>query len=240
MVDFLLDENAEIDYFSSKNETPLGLAFKGKHLETVKTLLKRGANTSIKNSQGQTYLISAVLTGKIELVKLFLNHSARNSNNFSVINSADFLGNTPLMISAAHGYLGIVKLLLELGAKVEKRNRWKESALMLASSKGFHEIVLKLLEHGGNFRGGDVNEKTALLRAAQNGHLFVVKILLSKGADIHVNSFDLRGEGGTALIQAARNGHDKVLQELWEQLKKEGEVKTLIEHLNGKWEIING
>ncbi len=28
--------------------------------------------------------------------------------------------------------------------------------------------------------------------------------------------------------------------ELWEQLKKEGEVKTLIEHLNGKWEIING
>jgi len=85
---------------------------------------------------------------------------------------------------------------------------------MLASSKGFHEIVLKLLEHGGNFRGGDVNEKTALLRAAQNGHLFVVKILLSRGANLQVNSFDLRGEGGTALIQAARNGHDKVLQEL--------------------------
>ena len=31
---------------------------------------------------------------------------------------------------------------------------------------------------------------------------------------MHFNSFDLGGEGGTALIQAARNGHNDVLQKL--------------------------
>ncbi len=214
MVDFLLKENAEIDYISSKNETALELAFKGKHTQTAKLLLSRGANTSLKNSQGQTSLMNAVLTGKIGLVKLLLNDSKKFPIDLPQINSVDFFGNTPLMTSATHGYLDIVNLLLGLGANIETRNRWKESALMLASSKGFHEIVIKLLEHGANYRGGDVNEKTALLRASQNGHLFVVKTLLSNGANIHINSFDLRGEGGTALIQAARNGHYKVLQEL--------------------------
>ena len=51
--------------------------------------------------------MSAVLTGKVELVKLLLNHPTKKSSNFSELNSTDFLGNTPLMISAAHGYSAV-------------------------------------------------------------------------------------------------------------------------------------
>ncbi|HBL56158.1 MAG TPA: hypothetical protein DDZ36_09885 [Deltaproteobacteria bacterium] len=126
--------------------------------------------------------------------------------------------------------MDIVKLLLELGAKVESRNRWKETALLLAASKGFREIVLLLIQSGADFSAEDVNEKTALLRAAQNGHLFVVETLLAQGANLHVNTFDLNGKGGTALIQAARNGHREVLPALLNAGAKIDESEMMFHH----------
>jgi ankyrin repeat protein len=213
MVVFLLEESAEIDYLSPHNETPLNLASQGKHWETAKILLEKGANSALQNAQGQTSLMSAVLTGEAKMVNLLINSTKTGSLN-SELENADFLVNTPLMTAAVHGYLDIVKILLDNGAKVESRNRWKESALILAASKGFREIVRLLIQYGADLHSEDITEKTALLRAAQTGHLLVVEMLLAQGANLHINAIDLGGEGGTALIQAARNGHNDVLQTL--------------------------
>jgi ankyrin repeat protein len=229
MVVFLLEENAEIDKLSAQDETPLSLAIQGKHWETARILLEHGADPALKNSQGQTPLMSAVMTGEEKLVNLMLHHPTYGRQN-SELNTTDFIGNTPLMISAAHGFLEIVKLLLELGAKVENRNRWQESALILAASKGFREIVNLLIQYGADFHAEDVNEKTALLRAAQNGHLFVVELLLSQGANLHVNAFDMSGEGGTPLIQAARYGHSEVLLALMRAGAVIDEVELMFHH----------
>ncbi len=229
MVLFLLAENAEIDHLSSQKETPLALALQGKHFDTVSILLEHGADPTIKNSQGQTPLMIAVMTGELKLVKLLIHHPTYIRQN-AEMNTTDFIGNTPLMISAVHGYLDIVKQLLKLGARVDNRNRWKESALILAASRGFREIVELLIEYGADFRSEDVNEKTALMRAAQNGQLFVVELLLSMGANLHLNAFDMSGEGGTPLIQTARNGHDEVLISLLRSDAEIDDVELMFNH----------
>ena len=213
MVNFLLNEKADIDYISVKSETALALAIQEKHIETARILLEHGANTAVQNAKGQTPLMSAVLTGEAEIVKLIFQHQKQESLT-AELDTADFIGNTSLMVSADKGFLDITKFLLERGAKVESINRWNETALMFASSKGFREIVSLLLKHGADIDARDISEKTALLRAAQNGHLLTVEMLLLIGANMHFNAFDLGGEGGTALIQAARNGHNDVLQKL--------------------------
>ena len=213
MVVFLLEEGAQINHLSPQNETPLNLACQGKHWETAKILLGLGADLTLQNAQGQTALMSAVLTGEAKMVRLLLRHPKFGLQT-SELETADFLGNTPLMTSAAHGNLDITKILLDLGANVQSRNRWKETALMLAASKGFREIVRLLIQYGADLHAEDITEKTALLRAAQTGQLFVVEMLLTQGANLHLNAIDLSGEGGTAFIQAARNGHDDILQTL--------------------------
>ena len=213
MVVFLLDEGAQINYLTLQNETPLDLACQGKQWDTAKILLERGADPTLQNAQGQTPLMSAVLTGEVKMVRLLLHHPTFGLQT-SELETADFLGNTPLMTSAAHGNLDIAKILLDLGANVQSRNRWKETALMLAASKGFREIVRLLIQYGADLHAEDITEKTALLRAAQTGQLLVVEMLLAQGANLHLNAIDLSGEGGTAFIQAARNGHDDILQTL--------------------------
>ena len=113
--------------------------------------------------------MSAVLTGEVKMVRLLLHHPTFGLQT-SELETADFLGNTPLMTSAAHGNFNITKILLDLGANVQSRNRWKETALMLAASKGFREVVRLLIQYGADLHAEDITEKTALLRAAQTGH----------------------------------------------------------------------
>jgi len=55
-------------------------------------------------------------------------------------------------------------------------------------------------------------------------------MLLAKGANLHVNTFDLSGKGGTALIQAARNGHTKVLPALLNAGAKIDETEMMFHH----------
>ena len=181
MVNFLINEKADIDYISAKSETALTLAIQEQQIETVRILLEHGANTSVQNSKEQTPLMIAVLTGETKIVKLIFQHQNKNSTSVK-IDTTDFIGNTPLMISAEKGFLEIATLLIENGANVESINRWNETALMFASSKGFREIVSLLLEHGAEIDARDISEKTALLRASQNGHLLTVEMLLLKGA----------------------------------------------------------
>src|SRR6266700_5890531 len=56
------------------------------------------------------------------------------------VDSSDDKGFTPLMWAAVSGHAGIVKLLLEKGARVNARNKNGETALSLVSYKGNEDI----------------------------------------------------------------------------------------------------
>jgi uncharacterized protein len=111
--------------------------------------------------------------------------------------TTDGRGDHALMIAARDGYVEGAKVLLEAGAKINRRNKWGDSAIMVAALAG-HEKMVRFLRG----KGADINHSgwTALHYAAINGHDGVVKYLLDQGAD----PLAAGANGVTALMMAAR------------------------------------
>ena len=88
--------------------------------------------------------------------------------------------------------------LVDEGADLNRRNRWRESALMLACSYDQLNIVDFLTSHGADVNAENIWGETSLMYAAERGHFRIVKLLLGRGS--RVNQTDQKGE--TALMHA--------------------------------------
>ena len=138
---------------------------------------------------------------------------------------------TALMEAASHGHRGVVRVLLDHGAKVNARRggfpfvttelgaRFPqgETALMAACSYGDPETVRLLLSAGARVNYERSPDRwTALMAAAYGGHPRVVSMLLAKGASANV--VDEWGYSPTAL--AVINGQAAIIR----MLKARGDV----------------
>jgi hypothetical protein len=142
------------------------------------------------------------------------------------VNKKDKEGNTPLILAARNGDLGIVQTLVKKGADLKAVNKDGYNALLALSNYSMPgapvkekngqtsdpigittEEHLKTAEYLIN-EGAEVNAKTndgstALMLAARLNKRDLVVLLLSRGAD--VNSVNQQGQ--TALIAATVKGH---------------------------------
>ncbi|NJD55102.1 MAG: ankyrin repeat domain-containing protein [Nitrospirae bacterium] len=62
------------------------------------------------------------------------------------------LGRTALMKACRHGHIGIVRLLLENGARPDEQDVSGDAALAYAACNGYMEIVKLLLDRGADTR----------------------------------------------------------------------------------------
>ncbi|CAI5481676.1 unnamed protein product [Closterium sp. Yama58-4] len=81
------------------------------------------------------------------------------------VNSADYDGRSAIHLAACEGHLGVLKLLLARGARVNPRDRWGHTPLtdarkaMREGKKGqFPEIIQVLLKHGGIEGGAEADD----------------------------------------------------------------------------------
>ena len=113
-------------------------------------------------------------------------------------------GRSLLHEAAAHGSVGIVELLLELGADPNVRTGGGHSPLYCAANErmaGGGDVVRTLVRAGAQVDArSDSKRCTALHMAARRGNVEVAGALLDCGADIHV-----RDSGGDTPLQRARN-----------------------------------
>jgi ankyrin repeat protein len=149
------------------------------------------------------------LQGNVELVQKFLDHGA----------DPDGVGRWHDLLEevVARGHVGIVKLLLEAGADVRKRE-----PLDLAADQGSVELVRLLLEYGmdANAERGRFPHPLMppLMLAAWNGHPEVMQILLEHGADAAYKHKDRM-----TAWEAAKDGqHDAVREVLEKHLRERG------------------
>lgn len=121
----------------------------------------------------------------------------------------------PAIVLAAHRRNpGIVKTLLNGGARPNDAARDGETALLVASGNGDDEIVVLLLAAKADPDKAGPLRETALLRAVRGRHAAVVKLLIGGGAD--VNQTD---SSGTTPLGLADANHDPQIAGL---LKKAG------------------
>ena len=138
----------------------------------------------------------------------------------------------PLAIAAEKGHVGIVRALLDAGARVDAKDGQYRTgtALMYAAQKGRAEVVRLLLSKGANpnarndfpreyFRihgssphTDPENQVSALMYAAKGGHTEVASILVAAGAKVNAESY----YDETALVFAAANGHAETVRKLLE------------------------
>ncbi len=178
VVKLLLDKGAKVNFVVQDSAprgepfcTPLLLAAENGHLEVVKLLLDKGADVNAKASYNSIHETATPLIGATEVASDF-----------------ERLGGGPLTGSRSattkkHGYLEVVKLLLDKGAAIDAKNNFGNSALLIASGNGQAEVVKLLLDKGAAVNLGNNQNVTPLLMAAQNGDVDVVTLLLAKGAN---------------------------------------------------------
>ena len=212
----LLEQGANIDAKDENKNTALHKATQNQHPAIVQLLLDSGADSDVRNRDGQTpfslaksclaeaiieifhrhieknkALIDAAEKGTIDRVKELLEKGAN-------INGKDENKNTALHKATQNRRPDIVQLLLENGAYVHAKNSDFVTPLHLAKNLAFPEITALFSRQKATNR--------MLLRAAKNGNIDDVKEALNKGANIHAKD----PEENSSLHHAVWKKHTEV------------------------------
>ena len=114
-------------------------------------------------------------------------------------------GDTPLMLAANTGNLGVVRTLLSKGAKVLIRDNYDLAALHMSARHGHLDITKLLMKAGSDLEAAtSPSGYTPLHNAAEKGHLGEMSALIKAGAKI--NRRTSSAIGMTALYLAAQEG----------------------------------
>jgi ankyrin repeat protein len=126
----------------------------------------------VSNASGNTPLHCYAKRGNIEAMRAIL------QNGVEVDPIAGGFSSTPLHFAVPHG-IDAVKLLVEYGADVKKRNGFSLTPLHFAARAGMTDVVGMLLEHWPEgTRAKDSCKNTPLHLAARAGMADVVGMLL--------------------------------------------------------------
>jgi ankyrin repeat protein len=167
------------------------------HNEIIKLLLKCDLDVNYINKQGKTAIYEAAINrkGGKSAVKLLLDHGAL----FEVDSLVDVCDpesfdrelSSPLAGATHRGMVGMVRLLLRLGADVNQIWRKDVPPSSLLIGPGDSDISMLML-------------------ACRHGQLSVVKVLLANGADIGLKN----GVGNTALHIATNSDFHTIARRL--------------------------
>eukprot|EP00118_Oscarella_pearsei_P009251 m.52270 g.52270 ORF g.52270 m.52270 type:complete len:1225 (+) comp34199_c0_seq4:92-3766(+) len=180
-VEILLSKGAEIDVTDGKGNTPVFLAAHHGSTESVRGLIKFGANIMIKNDAGCTIVHQSV--GHIEAMEVVLQAGCIDKAFLNVKDNID--QDTALHYAASGGYYKNVVQLLNRGAHPNSRNFKKRIPLHVAAENGWLHTAQHLIAYSRtqkSINATDYKGKTPLHRAAANGRNRLVLALVGKGA----------------------------------------------------------
>ena len=194
----LLDTDANLELKDQNGYTPLMHAVKQQNSQMVEMLADLGANVNISDNLEDTPLVWASSMNNTEIVKILLGNGADpDKGNF-----------TPVMWSAFHGNIQMLKLFLEYRANLNSRTHEGWTALMWTAEKGNIQAMWELLRRGARVNMQNNSGQTALMFASRSGNIATVGLLLKKGGDSSIVDFDKK----TALDYAKNFQHKDVIR----------------------------
>jgi len=211
VVNYLLDQGANILAKTDQGVSSFSLAAEKGHLEIVKALYRKDSSIlEQKDKKGRTALIWAAMKGHLDVVKFLV------SNNADV-NVQSIEGETPLLVASTNNHDGVVNYITgrkntvtgTLGVTNTNTSPANNDALISEASKGKWNTVRSLI-NSRNMNYQDGNGKTALIAAAEGGHELLVYELINFGVNINLK----KQNGITALHLESQNGHLQNVQAL--------------------------
>lgn len=234
MINFLLENGADIEGTDKVNGTALIGATVDANKEVVELLLEKGANVDCNDVQGQTplhYLCKfAKGWGSMKITETVNGVTTEKSNprfqqhtevfNLLIEKGADVNKMTNYGFSCIHlcgesNAVEFIKPLIKNGADVNSKNSKNYTPLHAAADNGHLEVCKVLIENGADVNVTDDDGFTPLIGAVLSLNEELVKFLLDKGADKSVEvkiSYDVIEPGDTALTVAKKKGLDRVVK----------------------------
>lgn len=167
-----------------------------KQLQTVKELVKLGANIHLKNELDEPLLIQ-LEDPDLELVEFLVDSGID-------INDRSEQEETALMLSTKLEY---TKLLIKLGAQVNACDIFGNTAVFNAYDCEKYDIVLYLFEHGANINETYYPGDTITMMAVRDGNIDLVKQLLNFKPDLTIRNI----EDDTALTLTYVHQHVEIM-----------------------------
>lgn len=171
-------------WLGAASSTPVADAAMRGDRDSVRALLKQGADVAAAHGDGMTALHWAADRGDAALAAMLLYAGAP-------VDAVTRIGHyTPLHVASRAANLAVVQALLKGGASVQAQTtNTGVTALHLAAASGNPDVVSALVD-----AGADVNAKekewgqTPLIFAASQNRAAAIKVLLARGADASVTT----------------------------------------------------
>jgi ankyrin repeat protein len=226
IVHLLLQNRADPNTKASDHRTPLHMALsKSKQsVETVRTLLRHGADLNARDITRETALHKGVKSNNVEPCRLLLEHGA-------AVDVRNRVGETPLHQAARGGMLDISCLLLQHNADVNGYYNADDTALRIAIQHWRFQVVRALLIHGAGVSGlyTHVDGRASLMDALRHTEWNVVRAIV-RMVD-HVKNIPLASR-----IQANSTLEKIVMEEgVWEDLPKDSDSDDSFDDSSDDW-----
>ncbi|KAJ8119223.1 hypothetical protein ONZ43_g3785 [Nemania bipapillata] len=149
MVEFLLDNNADPNITSAKNQSPLQVAVAMRSSDSnrkrqisrrriIEMLLRRGADTNQRDNLGNTSLHTAALHGDLEVVKLLLHPDYKTE-----VNSPGRNDQTPIAAATERMHIAVVEELVSKHANIALKGPRANDKSAEDWAKGYHNRALR-------------------------------------------------------------------------------------------------
>ena len=164
-------------------DAPVAEAAARGDLESVRTLLRDGADVNAAQGDGMTALHWAALRGDAEMVSVLVYAGA------NVASTTRLGAYTPLHLASRDGRAEAVTLLIEAGSDPDAAATTGVTPLHFAAAGGDVPTLTSLLETGVEVDAREnSNGQTPLIFAAAAGRLDAVRALIAHGGDVSIAS----------------------------------------------------
>lgn len=252
VVELMLEKGCRSDVKDREGRTLMNAAIEGKNHETVKFLMARGADPHSRDVSGfgKTLLEYAADSGDVDLIKAVttalaakdgkqaqhetfgtLALAAKKGDTATVktlveagipVDSANWEGETGLMMSAAYGRLTVLQYLLSKGADINARDKNGSTALHYAAAESQVEAIGILIQAGADVADTNSFNWTPLMQSAHKGFFAGVEALIAAKSPLDIIDHEW---GLTALSLAKLAKGEKAIQLLEQAGAKERQIR---------------
>ncbi|OWF43800.1 ankyrin-1-like [Mizuhopecten yessoensis] len=212
---------ADVNGKVKKGLRPLHYAAFVNYVECVELLIEKGAVVNVTDDIGYTPLHLCARRGFVDTLRVLIDHGAVlnfcDSDEESVVeDSSKNLGYftlEPLNMAIESGHVECVRLMLEKGAKPNKKY-FMGYEVNLVSLDNLECLEL-LLKYGGDPNAFSRIGLTPLMKACTEGKYEATELLIKYGADVHIAS-PARFDHKTPIYYAIQGGNTAIIQSLLE------------------------
>ena len=202
-------KEVELNLTNENGATALMIAAEYGHNEIVDDLLKKQADSKIKDHDGNTAIFIAIANGHSSVVKVMLAHEV-------ALDDLDKSGRTLLHSACVsmNPEPEIVRVLLGKGLGLDVRGKHGQTPLHDAARLGNADIVQMLLQSNADQSIKDSSDRTPLVVAKQNhGNDEIVQLLLdSRSAQVSTSKEVVPDDASLPLWSLAKLNHVELVR----------------------------